>query len=801
MSKYLVVVESPAKAKTINKFLGSNYVVKASMGHVRDLPKNEFGVDVENNFTPTYVTLKESAKAVKALKDAAAKAERVYLASDPDREGEAIGWHVAELLRPAKKSIERIVFNEITKRSVLEAAKHPRAIGENLVNAQQARRILDRLVGYRLSPLLQWSVRKGLSAGRVQSVAVRMVCDREAEIRAFVPVEYWTLDATMLTQRNDTFVARLNRIAGEKAQVGNEAEMQAILADLQGASYTVAEVERKEVRRRPYPPFITSTLQQEASRKLGFGPRKTMIVAQQLYEGVTLGDEGSVGLISYMRTDSTRLSQEALDEARQYIREKFEPAMLPEKPNIYASKRGAQDAHEAIRPTSVYRTPDSVRSHLDGDQFKLYALIWTRFLACQMAPAVLDQMTIDVTAKHYELRAVGSAVKFPGFTKLYEETVEDVNGDQPAPQPLPDVVKGETVSCRELKPEQHFTKPPSRYSEASLIRALEENGIGRPSTYAPTINTILERGYVEREKGRLKPTDLGEQVNALLLNHFPDILDLNFTAQMEADLDHVEEGRREWHDLLRAFYVPFTKEIAEAQRKMVGTLLEETPICPNCGAPMEMREGRYGVFIACHHYPKCKTTRRLERKTVEATDEKCDKCGAPMVIRSGRFGRFLACTTYPKCKNTHNLDKEGRKIVREPRPEPKMTDQKCPECGAFLVIRKSRRDEEFYGCKNYPKCKYTRPMELGLKCPRPGCTGNLAHKLAKRRRFIGCDRYPQCDFIVFGQLDKQTPCPKCGNSWTTVSKSRSGPAVRRCPAPACGYQREEENDSAEAASA
>jgi DNA topoisomerase-1 len=790
MAKYLVIVESPAKARTINKFLGSNYVVRASNGHVRDLPKNELGVDIDHDFAPKYVRLSESSKPIAAIKEAAKQVESILLASDPDREGEAIGWHIAALLASEKKPIERIVFNAITRRAVLEAAKHPRPIDENLVNAQQARRVLDRLVGYKLSPLLQWSVQKGLSAGRVQSVAVRMVCEREDEIRRFVIEEYWTIDATFLTGANETFVGRLFQIRGEKAVIPNEPAAQDILRALEGARYQVASVERKEVRRRPYPPFITSSMQQEASRKLRFSPRATMRIAQQLYEGVELGGEGRVGIITYMRTDSTRIDPEALDDVRGYIRDNYDPAYLPEKPNFYKGKREAQDAHEAIHPTSAARTPESIRPFLTDDQYKLYNLIWMRFVACQMEPAVLDQMTVDVASGDYLFRATGSVVKFPGFTILYEETVEDTNGDDDQQHPLPPVESGAAVSASKLDPAQHFTKPPARYSEASLIRALEENGIGRPSTYAPTINTIQDRGYVERDRGRLKPTDLGEKVNTLLVEHFPDILDLQFTARLEEDLDHVEDGQREWHDLVKTFYGTFAKDLAEAQKRLVAGALGESETCPTCGKPMEIREGRFGIFVACQNYPECKTTKRIGKSEAQPTDEVCEQCGKPMVIRKGRFGEFMSCSGYPKCKNTFSLDKAGNKVAAPPKEPPRKTEQKCPKCGAFLLIRRSRLGEEFYGCEKYPKCKFTKPMELGLKCLRPGCDGNLVSKLAKRRRFIGCDKHPECDFAVFGTLDTKTPCPKCGNAWTYVSKRRNKPSVRYCPKPGCKYEEE-----------
>lgn len=796
MAKFLVVVESPAKARTINKFLGANYIVKASMGHVRDLPENEFGIDIENDFEPKYQPIPKASKAIQGILEAARKAEHILIASDPDREGEAIGWHVAALLERENKPIERIVFNAITKRSILEAAQHPRPIDENLVNAQQARRLLDRIVGYKLSPLLQWSVRKGLSAGRVQSVAVRMVCDREAEVRAFITEEYWTLDATLITPREDRFTARLNQINGEKAQVGNQSAAEAIVQDLQGAAYHVTSVERKEVRRRPYPPFITSTLQQEASRKLRFSPRNTMRIAQQLYEGVELGGEGRIGVITYMRTDSVRIEPEALEDVRQYIRDNFDGAMLPEQPNVYKGKKGAQDAHEAIRPTAAARTPESIRQYLTEEQFKLYQLIWQRFVSSQMTPAVLDQTIIDVVAKIYGFRASGSVMKFAGFTKLYEETADEPEGNGATPEEeraaqsrLPEVLENEALREDGLKPEQHFTKPPARYTEASLIRALEENGIGRPSTYAPTINTIIERTYVERERGRLSPTQLGEDVNKILIAHFPDILELQFTARLEEDLDLVEEGQREWRHLLRDFYAAFLKDLTEAQHKMAAGAVGESSACPTCGKPMEVRQGRFGMFVACQDYPTCKTTVKVNRASAaEATDEKCPACDSPMVIRQGRFGKFMSCSTYPKCKTTFGLDKEGNKVEQAPKEPPKKTDQKCPTCGAFLLIRKSRKGDEFYGCEKYPRCRFTRPMELGLKCLKPGCDGELVSKVARGRRFVGCAKHPECNFAVFGKLDKAVACPKCKNSWTYTTKSKSKPPMRHCPVPDCGFE-------------
>ena len=799
MAKYLVVVESPAKAKTINKFLGNKYVVRASYGHVRDLPKSSLGVDIDNNFEPKYVRIRDASKNIKELQAAAKKVDTILIASDPDREGEAIGWHVAELLKKLDKPVERIVFNEITKRSVKEAAEHPRGIDENLVNAQQARRVLDRLVGYKLSPLLQMSVRKGLSAGRVQSVAVRMVCEREEEIRAFVPVEYWTLDALLAKSGGEEVTARLHKLNGEKPELGSEAETQKVLDGLDGAEYKVESVEKKEVRRRPPAPFITSTLQQEASRRLRFSPRKTMRVAQQLYEGIALGNEGTVGLITYMRTDSTRLANDALNEVRDFIGTNYEKGYLPEKPNFFGKKKDAQDAHEAIRTSTAAHTPESIKDYLDADQFKLYDLIWKRFVACQMAPAVFDQTTVDIQANACTFRLTGSVMKFAGFLKLYQETKdEDDTSTDNDENFLPPMEKDEILSLRELLPEQHFTKPPPRFSEATLIRALEENGIGRPSTYAPTVNTIVDRGYVIREKGRLQPTELGEEVNKILVANFPDILDLEFTARIEEDLDRVEAGQIEWHEFLRSFYTAFEKDLNAAQKRMIAELVGEDAKCPECGGEMEVKEAWYGLFLGCKKHPDCNGRISLRKKAeTKPTDEVCEKCGSPMVIRSGRFGEFMACSTYPECKNTHNVDEHGNKIEKPARPDPIKTDQKCPDCGNFLLIRKNRRGEDFYGCEKYPKCKFTKPMELHLKCVREGCDGELVSKMAKRRRYVGCEKYPECDFTAFGQLDKETACPTCGNSWTMLKKPRGEPRVRYCPVPTCEFEAEIEEPAEE----
>ena len=743
MAKYLVVVESPAKARTINKFLGPSYIVKASYGHVRDLPRSSLGVDVARNFEPKYVQLQESRKAVKDLQNAATKVDRILLATDPDREGEAIGWHVAALLAKTEKPTDRVVFNEITKRSVREAAKHPRPIDESLVDAQQARRILDRLVGYMISPLLQFGMQRGLSAGRVQSVAVRIVCEREEAIRNFVSREYWTLDGVFLTPRNEGFTARLSKIRGEKAELEKEEQVQAVLQNLDGAEFRVASVERKEVKRRPYPPFITSSLQQEASRKLGFAPRKTMVIAQQLYEGIAIGEEGRVGLITYMRTDSTRLAQEAIQDVRQYIGANFERAMLPEQPNVYRSKKGAQDAHEAIRPTLTGHTPEAMARYLDADQLKLYTLIWKRFVACQMMPAVFDQTAVDVEARGHIFRATGSVVKFKGFLVMYEETQEDPSDDEESGGLLPEVKEGEAARLQEYKPEQHFTQPPPRFTEASLIRALEENGIGRPSTYAQIMNTIVERGYVVREKRRLAPTPLGEEVNRVLVANFPDILNINFTAELENELDEVEEGQREWHDLLRTFYAQFEKDLRAAQHKIVTETVGEDVKCPECGGELEFMSGRFGPYLRCVRHPDCEGRVNVKRKKEEEpSGVNCPECGAPMVYRRSRYGKFLGCSRYPECKYT--LKKDGKEK------------------------------------------KQAEPV--GLKCPQDGCEGELVWRAGRGKRFIGCSRYPKCRFNAFGDQDLETQCPKCGHPWTMLS-TRGKQATRRCVA--CGYEHKE----------
>ena len=759
--KSLVIVESPAKAKTIAKYLGKDYTVKASVGHVMDLPKSKLGVDIENNFEPKYIQIKGKGPVVKELKAAAKKADRILLATDPDREGEAIAFHVAEVLAGSAKTTEfyRVLFNEITKKAILLAIEHPGKIDINKVDAQQARRVLDRLVGYQISPILWKKVRRGLSAGRVQSVALRLICEREEEIKAFVPEEFWSLTALLEGKLPPQFEAKLLKKDEEKLKVKNNDEVQKILADLKGATYTVTKVEKKERRRNPVPPFTTSKLQQEGGRKLGFTSKRTMGIAQSLYEGVDVGKEGTVGLITYMRTDSTRVGKEAQDEAREFIAGKYGKDYVPEKPPVYASAKSAQEAHEAVRPTSVLREPDAIKQYLEPDQYKLYKLIWNRFVASQMNPAIIDQTSVDVKAVDYTFRATGSIVKFPGFMAVYmEEKSEDQapSEEENGEAVLPPLSEGEGLNLVKLDPKQHFTQPPPRFSEALLVKTLEEKGIGRPSTYAAIISTIQERDYVNKVENKFRPTELGVLVNDLLVSHFPVILDVAFTAKMEEELDKIEEGQMPWVEAVREFYKPFSESLEKAQAEMKDFKAELVPTdisCEKCGKPMVVKWGRNGQFLACSGYPDCKTTKpfvRNENGVVEAapeetTDEKCPKCGSPMMIKRGRFGKFLACSRYPECKYTQGMS----------------TGVLCPEDGGKLVERRSRFGKMFYSCANYPECKFAiwnKP--LTRPCPKCGAPF-LVEKYSKKTGVtIGCMK-KECDY-------KEEPAPEA------VSQSAEG---------------------------
>ncbi len=765
----LVVVESPAKAKTIKKYLGRGFEVKASIGHVKDLPKSKIGVDIDGGFTPQYDVIKGKAKVLSEIKRAARGAARVFLATDPDREGEAIAWHIAEELGAGggDDRVRRVLFHEITKSAIQKAIERPLSLDRNKFDSQQARRILDRLVGYQISPILWRKVRRGLSAGRVQSVAVRLVVEREREVQAFVPVEYWSIDAELAARVPPEFRARLWRWDGEKAAVKDEAQAKAIVAEVEKARFVVASVERKERRRNAPPPFTTAKLQQEAANRLGFTARKTMTLAQRLYEGVELGDEGAVGLITYMRTDSVRLSTEAVDGVRQHIEERFGKDHLPSEPNVFKAKARAQEAHEAIRPTSLEWTPERVAPYFDAmgerDMHRLYELIWNRFVACQMMPAVYDQTTADISAGRSIFRATGSILKFAGYLAVYgakppeeeagaeEERKDEGNGTGKAEErQLPPLEQGMELTLRKLLPEQHFTQPPPRFNESSLVKELEERGIGRPSTYAAILDTIQEKGYVEKAEKIFRPTHLGLLVTDELVKSFPREMDVAFTAGMEEKLDEVEEGNAGWQEVLRGFYEPFREDLAKAEVSMRDVKRQEIP-----------------------------------------TDLVCEKCGKPMVIKWGRMGEFVACSGYPECRNTMNFRREEGKIVPEKEEEIPVED-KCPQCGAAMVMKRGRFGR-FLACTRYPECKGTKPISIGVACPK-GCGGYISEKRSRRgRTFYGCSSYPGCDFVSWDRPLNEK-CPQCGSPHLVRKYSKkTGPFVA-CPNKECGYRREAPED-------
>ena len=709
----LVIVESPTKAKTITKFLGKGYVVKSSFGHVRDLPKSKLGVDVENNFEPHYIVSRDKSKVVKELKEAAKKADHIYFATDEDREGEAISYHLATILDIEPAKAERITFHEITKHAIMHAIENPRELDLRMVDAQQARRVLDRLVGYNLSPFLWRKVAKGLSAGRVQSVAVRLVVEREREIKDFKAEEYWTLEGAFVTKQSEIFAAKLNSVKGkklDKMSLTNKETVDDIIKNLQKTTYKVAEVEEKQTKRNPLPPYTTSSLQQDANHQLGFSAKQTMRLAQQLYEGVELGDEGSVGLITYMRTDAVNLSDTFIKEAHEVIGEKYGKKYQVDEPRRFKNKsKGAQEAHEAIRPTSAGQDPDSIKDHLDRNQLRLYTLIWNRAVATQMASADLKAMSVDVeSANSYGFRATGQAVLFDGFLKLYPDKTKD--------SLLPQLTVDEALTCNELKHEQHFTETPARYSDATLVKALEEFGIGRPSTYAPTLATIEERGYVERDdKKRLLPKDIAYTVNDLLVEHFHHVVDFQFTAEMEEKLDAIARGEEKWRPVIAEFYAPFKENLDKKDKELT--------------------------------------------KHEEPTDEVCDKCGKPMVIKTGRFGKFLACTGYPECRNTkpYGTDEKAAAAASEP------VDELCEKCGSPMVKRMGRFGP-FIGCSNYPKCKNIKSIEIKINLSCPKCKqGEIIERRSKRGKvFYGCNRYPECDFALWDKPNGEM-CPTCGN--------------------------------------
>ncbi len=840
MARSLVIVESPAKAKTINKYLGRNYSVKASLGHVKDLPKKEIGIVLpgegngkaaakgkgknkvsvkseapngENHFEPTYEVIPGKMKVIAELKRAALGAEAIYLAADPDREGEAICEHLAEVLAPKKadrKRVFRVKFNEITAKAVKAAFDQPGQINSNLVNAQQARRVLDRIVGYKISPLLWDKVRRGLSAGRVQTVALRLIVEREQEIRAFLPKEYWTIHALLEAGEPPVFEAKLARHKGEEIEIPDEATASRILAEIEGAQWKVASVTQREKRRNPTPPFTTSKLQQAAYNKLRFTAKRTMMLAQRLYEGIELGDEGAVGLITYMRTDSVRVSADALAQVRELIGKDYGANYLPEKPNFYRSKKNAQEAHEAIRPSDVARTPDELRRYLDDDLYRLYRLIWQRFVASQMVPAVFDQTTIDIAAADYTFRASGSVLKFNGFLAAYEIDRDELEKDDTSDEEsrsLPRVSDGEVLRLagpaavaaveaakgKAIRGDQHFTEPPPRYNDATLVKELEEKGIGRPSTYATIISTIVEREYVSKDQGRFTPTMLGEKVSNLLVKGFPDIFDIGFTARMEEELDEIEEGKLEWRDAVRDFYGPFVEDLEKAADELQSYKagIPTGRKCEKCGqGELLERISRHGFFLGCARYPECDFTQDLEvvagseELESESTVEYCDNCGKEMTIKRGRFGPFLACTGYPDCKTTRRLV-HGTRKARQP---DELLDENCPECSKQLV-KKHGRYGEFIGCTGYPKCKYIRSKTLGIKCPKCG-EGEFVERRAKKGRmrvFYGCNKYPACDFTSpHRPIDQK--CPQCGAHFVVEKRSRNAPPILACIKDGCDWQ-------------
>ena len=766
MSNSLIVVESPTKVKTIKKFLGNDFNVVASMGHIKDLPKSNLGIDLSKDFEPTYHVIDSKKKTIDELKKAARNAENIYLAPDPDREGEAIAWHIADVISEKKnKKIYRVLFNDLTKNTVLDAIEHPLQLDYDKYEAQQTRRILDRLVGYQISPVLWEKVKRGLSAGRVQSVAVRMICEREDEINKFVPEEYWNLTALFEGSQPPPFEAKLIKLNGKKAKVSNAEEASRLADEIKKATFVVEKLEKKELKRAALPPFTTSKLQQEASRALRFSAKKTMSVAQKLYEGIELGKEGSVGLITYMRTDSYRIADEAITAVRDYIKENYSTEYLPLRPHSYKNSQKAQDAHEAIRPSTMAHKPLDIKEYLTPDQFKLYQLIWNRFVASQMNPAVFDQTTIDIAGANCIFRAQGQVLKFPGFTIVYTESKEEKEDENGIDKQLPELKEREILKLLKLDTQQKFTQPPPRYSEASLVRELEENGIGRPSTYATILTTIQDREYVRLEKGKFFPTELGKVVTELLVHSFPTVLDLTFTADMETKLDAIENGENKRVKTLQDFYKLFSVELDKAKDEMRNVKREETPtdlICEKCNSPMVIKWGKNGRFLCCSNYPECKNTMnfthdengKVKHVETQTTDVKCNKCGKHMIVKEGRFGQFLACSGYPDCKNTMNATKnENGEIVAQ---EAVTTDEVCELCGKPMAVKRGRYGQ-FLGCTGYPECKNIKKMGKDGKATKQEvtlsdescelCGKAMAVKRGRYGQFLGCTGYPECKNI------------------------------------------------------
>jgi DNA topoisomerase-1 len=749
MGKSLLIVESPTKVNTLKKIVGKDFIIKASVGHLKDLPKKKLGVDVDNDFAPEYITIRGKGKILQELKTAAKKCDMIYLAPDPDREGEAIAHHIGnEVARFTKGKIVRVTFNEITKKAVLEAIKNPTELNNNRVNAQQARRILDRLVGYKISPILWKKVHRGLSAGRVQSVALRIVCEREREILAFEPREYWSITLELEGSEKPQFQAKLFKIDGDKAEVANKAEADEILKGLEGAKPVLEDIVKKERKRNPSAPFITSTLQQEASRKLNFSPKKTMMLAQRLYEGIAMGRKGTVGLITYMRTDSVKLSDQALEEVRAFIPDRYGKEFLPGTPNLYKSKKSAQEAHEAIRPTDVLLEPSTIKESLEKDMFRLYQLIWSRFVSCQMVPAVLDTTQFDIKTGKFLFRSNGSILKFAGFMKVYVESQDDEKGDavqssgKADDRLLPALKKGEELKVQEVLPEQHFTQPPARFSEAMLVKELEDKGVGRPSTYAATISVIKDRDYIQNVDRRLQPVELGFMINDLLVENFPDIMTTEFTSKMEEQLDDIEAGKLEWVDALRSFYTPFKADLEKAEEKMKDF-----------------------------------------KAQVEETDEVCEKCDQPMIIKWGRFGKFMACTGYPECKNTKDLGGKGDSVDGAKDDE---VEGNCDKCDSPLIMKRGRFGK-FIACSNYPECKFTKAIGLGITCPEEACEGEIAARRSKKgRTFYGCTKYPDCKFTSWDKPVAEA-CPECKNPFLIEKWKKNEDPSTLCPS--CGYKK------------
>lgn len=797
MAKDLIIVESPAKVKTISKFLGKDYLVEASVGHVRDLPTRELGVDEEHDFEPAYQVIQGKEDVVKRLKKAAKKADTVFLAPDPDREGEAIAWHVAELIKTENQNIRRITFNEITKRAVAEALEHHQELDRNLFDSQQARRILDRLVGYKISPILWKNVKRGISAGRVQSVALKLLVEREKERRAFIPIEYWPFKARVQGENPPPFAVELwkwkdktVKPGGHHIQSAKEAE--AFEKAVMETGFTVEEVAEKKRQRSPAPPYITSTLQQDANRKLGFSAKRTMSVAQRLYEGVELGTKGTTALITYMRTDSVRIAKDAQEAAKGLILDKFGKDHYPAKTRNFKTKGGAQDAHEAIRPVDVTMTPADLKKFLAAEQYKLYKLIWERFVASQMAAAQFWDTTVTVGTAQSLWRAKGERLLFAGYLAAYE-------GREVSDTELPKLVEGEKLAVQELTKEQKFTQPPPRFTEATLVKTLEEEGIGRPSTYAAIISTLLDREYAVLEEKKFAPTELGFVVSDQLSEHFQALMDVGFTAGMEGSLDDVADGKKDWIGLLKSFTGDFYPTLDKAKDAMARTVLDTGVECDLCGKPMTVKFGKTGEFLGCTGYPQCRNIKNFERdeqgniRVVERESEEdigidCDKCGRPMGIKRSRRGEFLGCTGYPDCRNIKNFERnEEGKIVVVEREKPKVVGT-CPECGGELHLKTARTGSRFIACSNYPDCTYSEPFKTGVKCP--DCeTGELVEKASRKGKlFYSCSTYPDCQYAVWDWPIAE-PCPECGHPHLVLKNTRAKGEHIACPKRGCKYER------------